>query len=918
MLYAALVHLIDSDMLHMIFVKRKFTASQPQFVEACQNLRQYESEPQSISPQNVEYLIERACLGSRKKNEIYRSSICGQALINAGQSHVWIASSIERIANLCKKGGTEAALSPLAEMLDLALFETYRDANPLTFSAVEQIIFDVEELLDREEISPSPSGDRSIFYYFHFLLVPLLNTEHQTAVSKVVTRMLLSWDLKTWAKVMPIIRIDVLRKCISQPRLVLDATAIAQVRAAARMQAGRQANQFRCELQDKNADFCRFTRNLILSSEADEVKHLLESGIEIAEAGTAKMQTDFINFISYAHESVLDVSSVVAAEDAFKRVEFVPNAFQYLTMCRRLGDEKRGQLWLEFTSNTAATLARRFVETQYYNAIGRFDLALQMSSRPLSTFSSAYRSNSFGRVLPAVLYRLVREAQTAKFFCDVDKLARSSSNLAQKSGKKVDKSLILVPAHVNFTIQTPIHAVEAARAEGVEVSCMIKGMYPAVGSLHLATDFISQSLVAPYFFHEHNASHEISSEWYINFDERKAIFKGVNFFAGLMNSLGIIFRRFTIDSNDPYVKIHIDRHLVMFQSVFETFRKFVELSEAGRQYRFAVVGIQYGIGYALRRLIEAEGRPNIRILHVSNGFEGFDDKWRTDELTGNPLASFHSVRDLTGKPSTPLGFRPSPSDIDNIDGSPDTLPRSLITQSYVEKVMRRYDASQPLQSTVDQTGMPPRKVLILGTVLPDLSIPEDRGFVHRDLKDWVESTVSIAERNNIQLLVKQHPAELNHKIGFYISERFADLIPSGAENVDILPYETNFYDGLKSVDLVVMWAGTSAVELALLDQPFVCCSVFANEEYPLGMDGPASLSDYEEIMTGLKPWNLPSGIGEIAKKILDKTNQSPFREESILPKRQLLNAQVWPPTLGDFDNESVPEEHHRLVEALIG
>lgn len=490
----------------------------------------------------------------------------------------------------------------------------------------------------------------------------------------------------------------------------------------------------------------------------------------------------------------------------------------------------------------------------------------------------------------------MRVSQEALFQEDVSRFSAQCEKDAATTEVTATYSkvtLIVAPNHLPFVAQLPIPAVERARVEGAEIVSLVKGLYPSDPDLTPASRLLRDAILGPYFFRSDTPQFEASPEWIIDPSQNNFTYRGTNYYSGLHNSLGIIFRRFRLDFEDELVATQVRRHLIMFQTAHDIFAEFLSATDPDRTYRFVVIGIQYGLGFALRTLINAANCSNISVVHASNGYEAFDREWRRDPDGNNFIPSYHSIRDLTFRPDTPLSFRPTPKDCEHtLFPNESDYKDHAITESYVRKVSTREASAQ--KSYIKRSSAK-RRVLVLGTILPDLSIPHDRGYVHDDIADWIFDTTRIAGLSeNLTVLIKQHPAELDHKIGFYVAEKFVDLIPSGSRNVEILPYSASFHEAVADCDAVVLWSGTSSVELALIGKDYVACSRYAQEEYPLHADQPVSRKDYEDILLGRRSIVTRADARLRAIDVIYRTSSSPVRELSKWPKRQLLNAQVWP------------------------
>lgn len=817
--------------------------------------------------------------------------------------------------------------------LDVALFDTYRQADPLSFDAVVGAIDAAAASLREFDFSAARDLSLAQTRYFDRLtrviadiFVPLLNTEHQGDVAELIEAYLRIVPKVGTHKVPDNYLLAILRRSYTPARTVFHPDALASLRAAA-------IDVAKCRIQDapsfspfhEQGNRATAFRFLLFTNDIErqmQTLHMLAR--EAREHPSESTLNQLVNNLAWAHETTLDEGVTLLAERLFLEMDGQAQTHQYLSMCTRFGDRERGKQWIEDAASRPASINSRYLEAKFWLSFAEPDLAINAAMKPLSVFSArdqqmspqsmktwlkrqikekVLRRPAIARNAPdaLVLYNLVRTAQEAIFLSDLQ-----SFSAASRKSPRTDNSttIVVVSNHLHFLAQMPVAAIERARMDGAEIVSLINGMYPSSDNLSPAARRLKDILVPPYYFNKNRPSHAVSDAWEIDAQKRVFSYKGINYYFGIHNSLGIIFRRFNINYQNPIEQTQLRRHLVLFQNVHDAFDEFVAEMDPARQYQFLAAGVQFGVGYAIRTLVSNANLKNVRIIHVSNGFEAFDSEWQIDPTSENPVASYHSVADLTDFPDTPLGFRPKPEDCQSFTYRTEQayFDANPVVKGYFEKIDARADIARTNHRPVKH---PKRRVLMLGTILPDLSIPQDRGFIHDDIAHWVRDTVRIADEEDLTLVVKQHPAELNHKIGFYVSERFSELVPQGAKNVEILPYEENFYDAIMSSDIVILWSGTSTIELAAMGRPYLACSVFAQQEYPLFADSFTSESEYRSILNGSTPLEARSDARLRAIDLVHRISTSPMREPSQMPVRQLLNAQAWPPRIDPGSAEAL-------------
>ncbi|WP_299846387.1 hypothetical protein [uncultured Paracoccus sp.] len=855
-----------------------------------------------------------------------------QALVSSGQAQTAVQSLLH-LLNPRALAVPTAAVQQASGSLDISLFEEFREANALSYEGASESL----EYLQAQRPTDAASY-RTLAGWVQALAPNLLNTEHQPQAAEVLIDFLERLDdvglkglnAESFTQ-------NILRKCFTSPRVSVDLSAIQKLRDIARSAATRALTTGPWPAH------IVFRLNVFAGHHDAAVSYLSALDRKAALIPTQNNLNRLINDLTWAHETSLDQHILLAAEHAFFSIgELLPSSYQYLAMATRFGDAERARRWIECWEPYPASVNARYLQAKFHLAFGQFENALNFALRPLGAWAAtvpAIQSSPrreikniakrlLGRPITPpmgvdarILYGLIRTTQEARFLKELSDFREASGSKVSLVTVPQKTTLILVPNHLHFLSQLPVVPLEKARhAFGAEIVSCVNGLYPSSPNLSPAAEILRDALIPPYYFRKNAPSHSVSSEWIIDPYNKYISFRGVNYFYGIHNSLGIIFRRFRLNYDDAAVRQQLRRHLTMFQSIHELFGEFVNNLEPDREYRFVVIGLQFGVGYAFRNLIAETKLPNVRIVHASNGFEGFDRKWEIDPEGSNPIASYHSVTDVTDTPNLPLGFRPRKEDCVTtlFETEAEYLKINDAVAAYVNKVDTRANNATVRQRDPNR----PRKIVMLGTVLPDLSIPQDSGFVHQDIAHWVRDTAEIARKagGTVEVVVKQHPAELNPKIGFYVSEKFVDLLPDDRpDNIEVLPYAADFHDAVLNADLVVMWSGTSAIELALMGVPFICCSKFAEEEYALGTPAPSSHDDYVNMLLGSVPVN-SSEARLKAIDIVHRTTCSPLRERSSWPKRQLLNAQAWPPRL-DLDSaleDLTSGATQRLAKSLVG
>ncbi|PTN03160.1 hypothetical protein C8N32_1032 [Rhodovulum imhoffii] len=838
---------------------------------------------------------------------------CVNALVMSGSARSTADLLMEFLTGALARASDMNVRNMLCRAFDICLYESFRQGENLKLDAAEDFLACLKaDIAGFRECSISDTGRLSEEQQQHLgeifqsasLCVSLLNSEHQTAAADALLDWFACLHQVGTHQVPAVLLADMIRRCTSLSRTFFDLDAQAELRQTAQDTARLWLDQHEPgKANEALADRAIALRFVLSSGDRERQSKSLQGLFDPAEENQDDESLNLAtNYLSWLLETTLDPTLTSEGERQFKAISRIPSTHTYLAMAIRMGDRERGERWLAENASRQATIYSRYLEARFRLAFAEPEKSLAAAGKPLSVYAAFHEQgspdqiersggNHLSAVDPLVLYNLVRTAHEASFLKDMHRFVRNcrSSHASEDNGR----TIILAPNHLNFVTQLPVAAIEKARSLGAEVVSMVTGTYPHSDQLTSGAESLRDVIMPGFYYNRRNPTCAISPEWDVRPHEKKLIYKGTNYFHGVHNSLGIHFRRFSIDFENAVENRQMRINLAMIQGVHDAFEKFLSAADGSRIYVFVAIGLQAGLGSALRTLVNNSRRSNIRIVHACNGFETFDPAFMVDPVGGNAIASYHSVTDLTDHPDTPLGFRPSP------DMCKKTIFRSERRYRDRNACLDQYLTKVDTRAAVARArGITPpggrRRILVIGTILPDLSIPHDHGLAHDDIADWARHTAEIALRHDLELVIKPHPAEIDQKMGFYVSEKFADLFPDDP-NISVLPYDANFHDAVLSSDLVIIWSGTSVIELTLMGRPYIACSRFAREEYPISVRQFDSRTGYEALLSGARrPQANPRGRLQ-AIDVIHRITTSPFREASVWPKRQLLNGHVWPP-----------------------
>ena len=343
----------------------------------------------------------------------------------------------------------------------------------------------------------------------------------------------------------------------------------------------------------------------------------------------------------------------------------------------------------------------------------------------------------------------------------------------------------------------------------------------------------------------------------------------INLSQPLWEEAAIHRRRFNIDYSCPSLQKHLGRlaewtrlHATVLANARRTLRR--------RRLRAAfLTPHQARLPDAVNRLYCARHGDAAKFycVHISNGYENYFVNFA--RLTSTKAAA----RNMTAHPELRSAGFPVPSQF---------LAWYEARKDYGAEMLEQVRDTTKVRRSTRTTAEPPAEALAcmqklrdwragggkvacaFGKVVCDMSAPIDGGPAHRNMKDWINHTIESVRGSNTLLLIKPHPHELRNEIATFLTEYFVDLIEVDVpENVIITGqdwFDLHDLDGL--VDLGLLYNGTTAVELGLMNIPAVLCSNFAPVDYPVGHMTPRNRAHYRKLVRFESPITVAPDLAE--------------------------------------------------------
>lgn len=344
---------------------------------------------------------------------------------------------------------------------------------------------------------------------------------------------------------------------------------------------------------------------------------------------------------------------------------------------------------------------------------------------------------------------------------------------------------------------------------------------------------------------------QILLDWDIDWNNKKVVHNGINYYQGIYEQLSIRYRAFDIDILKPGIQRFFQ--LTLSQCDF-ALRLCKEISddESLKELPLVFLGAtSHRAPASVFRDFAMQCGYNIFYTSFNIGYE----KYYKGQSTR--LSSMLTVLDMTMHRECRAGFLAIKSRFKNWLSNPDNVVLAKERSKLLLNMNRgntaidgttKYESS----SIVEQAKKEGKKVICcFGKMTCDLAVPVDGGSAHSDMKDWINHTVDIAsESEDILLLIKPHPVELVAESALDLQQYFRDLLPEKLpKNVIFLGHnEFRVPELAPYLDLAILYNGTSAMELTILGVPVMMTSYYGKHDYPINLIYPENRSGYRDYI----------------------------------------------------------------------
>jgi hypothetical protein len=398
---------------------------------------------------------------------------------------------------------------------------------------------------------------------------------------------------------------------------------------------------------------------------------------------------------------------------------------------------------------------------------------------------------------------------------------------------------------------------------------------------------------------------------------------GLNLDHTLWEEAAINRRRYNVDYTCPALRHLLDR-LVRWTSlhgaVLEEINRTVV--QGGTRCGFMVLQQSRLPDAVVRFYLDEFGEPDeFFCIHSSNGFENYFLNF------SSRISTRTALRNLTRHRQLRAAGLPVPSDFEAFYEA--NRARAAEFLDAAQEIMRmkrstgglaqRLPEAQACKDRITEWRKRGGKVACLfGKVVCDSGVPFDGGPAHRSMKDWLNHAIDSVRGSDTLLLIKPHPHEMRNEIGVFLTEYFTDLIEVELpDNAIVLGHrwlDIQDLDGL--IDLGVIYSGTTAVELGVLNIPCVLSGHYAPIDYPVGHAVPKDRAHFGDMLRFAEPATVQKDIKERAAAWLHMMRGEGVSRGYRYHARQITNRVVYPPWWFRDDIERYQAQGDRNVALL--
>ncbi|MBA2444665.1 MAG: hypothetical protein H0V49_04965 [Nocardioidaceae bacterium] len=359
--------------------------------------------------------------------------------------------------------------------------------------------------------------------------------------------------------------------------------------------------------------------------------------------------------------------------------------------------------------------------------------------------------------------------------------------------------------------------------------------------------------------------HTLTHEWRVAWEDGVVEVDGINYFPYFQERLSQKARRYRADIlSDPESAKRFNDLQLKADVALTICERLLVLATHNKPIRIALMDSHFAPQGIIREWCHQVGRMHgIHVVALGVGYENYFSNLTSLEAT--TLA----VEDLTAQPDLRQPFLGGPHRMKaflaaspHVDTEPDDEVMSWVCQDRSNVGTSSSARERILEKAHEVRGSGGLIFVALGKVSIDFAAPGDHGFAHSDFVSWINHLIEAVSGSRNLLLIKPHPHELREEIVVQGVQLLRELVVSELPpNVSFLEHDSfNTHELAKFVDAAFLWNGTAALEFSVLGVPVVPASVWADRDYPVGLQILRSREEYEEVLQGRRALSLAKGV----------------------------------------------------------
>jgi len=557
-------------------------------------------------------------------------------------------------------------------------------------------------------------------------------------------------------------------------------------------------------------------------------------------------------------------------------------------------DESFTPVFLSFYKNQDRSLYYSYIEKLPYE-IQESDKVATMYARTLREdgfFSASlkkYEKLYFTAKTLARKHSLSQEISKLKFIIESSKILNSVSQ------PKLPNGVVFIASQTCFnTMAMMIPSLVEVKKKGYAVVCLTEGMLEKTPTNIKTIDQFEG--IIPLDLTMSGGVHDLKNSWEIDWQNKKVICDGINYYQGFYERISTSVRRYFININAKHCYNEFIQNLVRADTCLYVCKMIY--SEIVQQTNIPVTfisGNSHVVPYSIFRDFSMnKNHDRLGFINCNVAYESYFSN------VGSKFASTMAVTDMTLYPTIRAPFMARKDKFDIwYEKNKENKKYLKIAQEQINVNRVGSTSNKRELEIIDflkKEKLSGKKIVCaFGKVPVDLNVPFDGGPAHKDMADWINHTVKICGKDkDIILLVKPHPHELKPEIALDLVESFHDLITEEVQdNIYLLGHkDINGHALAPYLDLAVLYNGSTALELTAQGIPVMLTSYFGKYDYPVELNYPENREDYEHFLLSKKYPKPSEAVKQKSAFLISYLGTEEVSTLNLYSKRQLTNDKV--------------------------